>query len=281
MPIDSQCSECGKTLRVNDEFVGRKARCPVCGLVYIAGGGQIAPDPSTAETSYTPQSNAIDSANRQNPDSWSSLPTQKPLEKPSVALPVQYLPIDYTNATSVPPVSVQNAPVKYFVRTPNTMVYGPSDRQSVLDWIDQGRLDETCHIREESSEQWIGIAAWKFQTRKAQNPISNASGQTANLFGSVPVSTVQSVSYSQTGSGNVVLVLGMAGWLLCPTAIGSWVCSCLAIYFAKIELAKIRNGECPSKEKAIVLIGMWLGITNILAWVLGAIGLAITIIVSN
>ena len=280
MPIDSQCSGCGKTLRVNDEFVGRKARCPVCGLVYIAGGGQISPDPSIAETSYAPQSDADESAKRQNPDSWSSLPTEKPLEKPLEKPPVA-LPVDSTDATSGPPVSVPVTPAKFFVRTPNTMVYGPSDRQSVLDWIDQGRLDETCHIREESSEQWIGIAAWKFQSRKAQNPMSNASGQTANYFGSVPVSTVQSAGYSQSGSGNVVLVLGMAGWLLCPTAIGSWVCSCLAIYFATIELAKIRNGESPSKEKAIVLIGMWLGIINLLAWVLGVIGLVIIAVISS
>ena len=82
MPIDSQCSGCGKTLRVNDEFVGRKARCPVCGLVYIAGGGQISPDPSIAETSYAPQSDADESAKRQNPDSWSSLLTENSLEKP-------------------------------------------------------------------------------------------------------------------------------------------------------------------------------------------------------
>ena len=276
MPIDSQCSGCGKTLRVNDEFVGRKARCPVCGLVYIAGGGKDALDPSTAKTSYAPQSDTGGSTKQQNVDSWSSLPT----EKPPVALPLDYT-VAMSDATSVSPIPAPVTPVQFFVRTPNAMVYGPSDRQSVLDWIDQGRLDDTCHIREESSEQWIGLAAWKFQTRKAQNPISYASGQSANAFGTVPVSTVQSVGYSKTGGGNVVLILGIAGWILCPTAIGSWVCSCLAIYFATIELAKIRNGESPSKEKTIVIIGMWLGIANILAWVLGVIGLIITLIISS
>jgi len=172
-------------------------------------------------------------------------------------------------------------PVKYFVRTPNTMVYGPSERESVLDWIAQGRLDDTCHIREETSEQWIGIAAWRFQTRNVRNPIANPSFQNANAFGSVPATSIQSTGYPKAGNGNVVLVLGLVSWLLCPTGIGSWVCSILAIYFATIELEKMRNGLSPSKERAIVLIGMWLGILNLVAWVLGFIVLVITVIASS
>jgi len=272
MPIDSQCTGCGKTLRVNDEFVGRKARCPLCGYVYVVGGGQIASEPSIAETSYAPQSDSSRATGQQNADSWSSLPTEKP--------PLSQ-PIPSSIETSVPQVLELVAPVMYFVRTPNTMIYGPSDRESVLDWIAQGRLDDTCHIREETSEQWIGMAAWRFQTRKVQNPIANPSFQNANAFGSVPVSSIQSTGYPKAGNGNVVLVLGLVSWLLCPTGIGSWVCGILAIYFATIELGKMRNGERPSKEKAIVLIGMWLGILNLVAWVLALIGLVITVIVSN
>ena len=272
MPIDSQCTGCGKTLRVNDEFVGRKARCPLCGNVYVAGGVQTASEPSIAETSYAPQSESTSSAKQQNSDSWSSLPTEKPPLAQPIASNIE---------TSVPQVLKPVATVRYFVRTPNTMVYGPSDHESVLDWIAQGRLDDTCHIREETSEQWIGMAAWRFQTRKVQIPIAISSFQNANAFGSVPVSSIQSMGYPKAGNGNVVLVLGLVSWLLCPTGIGSWVCGILAIYFATIELGKMQNGERPSKDKAIVLIGMWLGILNLAAWVLAFIGLVITVIVSN
>lgn len=272
MPIDSPCAGCGKTLRVNDEFVGRKARCPLCGNVYVVGGGQIASEASISKTSFAPQSDWSSATGQPNPDSWSSLPT----EKPPLAQP-----IDSNISASVPQVLEPTTPVKYFVRTPNTMVYGPSDRESVLDWIAQGRLDDTCHIREETSEQWIGMAAWRFQTRKVQTPTENPRFQNANAFGSVPVSSNQSTGYPKAGNGNVVLVLGLVSWLLCPTAIGSWVCSILAIYFATIELGKMRSGVSPDKEKTIVLIGMWLGILNLVAWVLAFIGLVITVIVSN
>ncbi len=272
MPIDSQCAGCGKTLRVNDEFVGRKARCPMCGYVYVVGGGQVVPDPSTAETSYIPQADSLEVSTQQSLDSWSSMPTEK--------TPVAQ-PIASEGDAPVPKVLGPAAPAKFFVRTPNTMIYGPSDRESVLDWIAQGRLDDTCHIREETSEQWIGIAAWRVQSRKPQTPIATATYQTQNAFGSIPVSTVQSAGYAKAGSGNVVLVLGLVSWLLCPTGIGSWVCAILAIYFATIELGKMRNAESSSNEKTVVLIGMWLGILNLVTWVLGFVGLVITVIATS
>ncbi len=49
MPMDVTCS-CGKLLRVADEFVGQKARCPVCGHVF---------EIPTAATSRTEADHAI------------------------------------------------------------------------------------------------------------------------------------------------------------------------------------------------------------------------------
>lgn len=34
MPLESICAGCGKRLRVADEYVGKKARCPSCGEIY-------------------------------------------------------------------------------------------------------------------------------------------------------------------------------------------------------------------------------------------------------
>ena len=238
MPIDSQCTGCGKSLRVSDEFVDRKARCPICGIVYIVGGvgldettpAPIASDPTAFEAT-----------------SGSSFATDNPI-----------------------------APIaKFFVRTPNSSVYGPSDTKTVLEWINQGRLDDTCHIREQSSEQWLGIAAWRFQSRSIQNPISSAVYQGTNQFGSVPVSTVQSAGYGNGGNGTVVLVLGLISWVLCPTVLGAWICSILAIVFATIEFGKIRNGQSPSSQKTLVLIGMWLAIANLVAWAFLIIGVIV------
>lgn len=286
MPIDSICSGCGKTLRVNDEFVGRKARCPACGNVYVVGEGltnlSVAnPNPSfeVAETAYVAPGIASDSTSQPLADSWSSLPTspsqlealsepqavQQPIATPQLELP-QAAPI---------------AESKFFVRTPNSMIYGPSDKATVLDWIDQGRLDDTCHIREEASEQWIGLAAWRFQTRKVNAPASSPVQSPAAGFGEVPRSNVQSAGYGKSGNGTVILVLGLASWVLCLTVIGGWICAILAIVFASFEFNKLRSGETPGNERWLVLLGMWLGIAHLAAWVLGVVGVIILSIVSN
>jgi hypothetical protein len=304
MPIDSLCSGCGRTLRVNDEFLGRKARCPSCGTIYIVEGalGSVpiassTPSAAVAETTYVAPSSTNDSSVQPLADSWSSLPTSlsqlaAPVQQPTIQQPTGQQPTDQQPTVSeqsaggvLPAIEFPQAtPIaepKFFVRTPNSMIYGPSDKATVLDWIDQGRLDDTCHIREESTEQWIGLAAWRFQTRKVSAPVSSPVQPTANRFGEVPTSNVQSAGYAKSGNGTVVLVLGLVSWLLCPTAIGGWICAILAIVFASFEFQKIRNGQTPGSERWMVLLGMWLGIAHLVAWVVCVIGLIILSIVSN
>ena len=300
MPIDSLCTGCGKTLRVNDEFVGRKARCPMCGLVYVVGGGvdgitaeSTSPsNPFTTETTYAPQTQEANSPTLEPlSDSWSSLAAEKPPANEPSQQPVQTAPqtalspfSDNATPLTSPIASPSSIPApitKYFVRTPNTMVYGPSDTETVLDWIKQGRLDDTCHIREENSEQWLGLAAWRFQLRKLQNPLVSPVNPGASQFGAAPISTVQSAGYQKSGNGMVVLILGLVSWILCPTAVGALVCAILAIIFATTELGKIRNGQSPSKEKVLVLIGLWLGIANLVAWAMLIVGIIIVAATTN
>jgi DNA-directed RNA polymerase subunit RPC12/RpoP len=296
MPIDSICSGCGKTLRVNDEFVGRKARCPACGNVYVVG--EASPDPAVAipspsvavaETTYAPPGTTSDTSSLPLADSWSALQTSpSQLESPSERQSVEQSgAVSEQRSSGVPPgldlpLAMPIAEQKFFVRTPNTMIYGPSDKATVLDWIEQGRLDDTCHIREESSEQWLGLAAWRFQTRKVNAPVSNPVRPTTNGFGDVPRANVQSAGYAtKAGNGTVVLVLGLVSWVLCPTVVGGWICAILAIVFASFEFNKLRSGQTPGNERWLVLLGMWLGIANLVAWVLCVVGLIITAIVSN
>ena len=277
MPIDSLCSGCGKTLRVNDEFQGRKARCPACGTVYIAGGvpSEQYPSPAEVETIYPVQKDSGSLSSNPVDDSWNSLPSAKPIEESSAktigamrpATPQS--PPHFDGVTASSPLvgsSIASPPDKmYFVRTPNSMIYGPSSALMVHDWIAQGRLDDTCHIREETSEQWLGIPAWRFQSRKQQNPISNPANSSTNQFGAVPVSSVQSLGYTKSGNGTIVLVLGLVSWVLCPTVIGALICSIIATVFAMTELKKIREGISPSKEKSLVLIGLFLALANLAA----------------
>ncbi|HUP81032.1 MAG TPA: DUF4190 domain-containing protein, partial [Pirellula sp.] len=270
-------------LRVNDEFVGRKARCPICGFVYVVGGdtvgeptqGQIVSDAAMAETTHATENSVLPML-QPVADSREAFATDKSASKESSnqvtqALAESIAEIETPLTSDIPHVCFDPV-AKFFVRTPNSMVYGPTDTETILDWINQGRLDDTCHIREQTSEQWLGMAAWRFQSRKLQNPMTSPVNQASNQFGAAPLSTVQSVGTIKTGNGMVVLVLGIVSWVLCPIGLG-WICSLLAIIFALVELGKIRHGQSPRNEKTIVLIGMWLGIANLLVTAFSIIAL--------
>jgi hypothetical protein len=297
MPIDSICTGCGKTLRVGDEFAGRKARCPLCGAIYVVGG-------DTLETTSTPMVAPLHPLQSQQPqsdlsslpafqssgDSWSSMPTSEPLPSAPLAnaQPIGAAssnPATYPAATSFGQASspAQSAPgERYFVRTPNGVVYGPSDVKTVNDWIQQGRLDDTCHIRSHNSEQWIGIPAWQFQLKRTANPVMGygSTASATNQFGAAPVSSNQSAGYVKSGNGIWVLLLGIFSWILCVTFIGGIICSILAIVLGINELSNIRNGKSPESDRAFALIGMWLGILNLVCTA-GVILLVIVLSIVN
>jgi len=305
MPIDSICFGCGQTLRVNDEFVSRKAKCPMCGFIYVAGGDpaneSVSSESKTSDTLGDPfgATATFPIKAKQDPslqpilapiaDSWASTPTKeseiKANDLPPFAAPIPKQVLASADFTERGPVTAGPSTIavpatRYFVRTPNSMVYGPSDTTTVLDWINQGRLDDSCHIREEASEQWLGIAAWRFQSRSLQNVLVSSNPSSFNQFGTVPQSAVQSAGYGKSGNGVLVLVLGIASWILCVTAFGAWACSILAIVFGVGELKKIRSGESPSKEKSLVLVGISLGVANLAAWLVLLIGVMILAIVN-
>lgn len=272
MAIDSICSGCGKTLRVGDEFAGRKARCPLCGVIYEVSPFGNAADRSHAvpETSYSPLK-PTDAAGTSLPtlqplaDSWSSLSTTEPrLSTPAASSnPSASLGQSAPNQSQVVPNA--SGP-KYFVRTPSQAVYGPADDKTINEWIAQGRLDDTCHIRHESSDQWIGIPAWKFQQKRTANPVVGGitpNDQSSNYFGTVPVATNQSAGFAKSGNGIWILLLGILGWIVCPTVIGGFLCGIPCIIMAQSELANVRNGRSPESERPLALIGMWLSIINI------------------
>lgn len=52
MPIRTECSSCGKKLRIRDEYMGRKVKCPACGNTFLAE----AVEESTAITAEAPPS---------------------------------------------------------------------------------------------------------------------------------------------------------------------------------------------------------------------------------
>ncbi|MFC2093762.1 DUF4190 domain-containing protein [Bacteroidota bacterium] len=70
---------------------------------------------------------------------------------------------------------------------------------------------------------------------------------------------------SESASTNsiIALVLGILSWVACGilTAIPAWI-------MGKGEINKINAGHSPQAGKTMATIGMWLGIVNVILWIL-------------
>lgn len=74
MPIEFNCSDCQKLLKVPDESAGKKARCPECQSIQVVPVGFPAQTPIDPPAAGFPQSQTQSS----NPYSSPTIPSQKP-----------------------------------------------------------------------------------------------------------------------------------------------------------------------------------------------------------
>jgi len=254
MSIDATCSGCGKTLRTADDCVGRKARCPSCGTIYVVGSTTLAANPAALPEINIAETTYLDPARYTNLDvTETDQETQSTPSQPKLF-------------NTLPNSTIESPKCLYFVRVPSGEEFGPADSPTVHDWIQQGRLDDRCHIRSENSEQWIGIPAWQLLQKKKAAAKNVHSSSPQSLV--APVSSNQSAAGGANGRGLVVLVLGVLSWIMCFSLIGGVVCAVIAIPLGLNELKKIKQGESPISEKWLVMIGIGLSIANLIASVL-------------
>lgn len=267
MPIDSVCGGCGKTLRVDDQFAGKKARCPQCGSIYDVP--LIQPTPLSGSPERLGGSASVFSSAPQSNNPFTEpappAPTLTPFENSSQG----------GGAANIGPMSnpvVSATPVQttalFLVKTPDGVEYGPVDSTTIEQWSQQGRLNEACFVRSENSPQWVGLAAWRFQQRQhaAVNPFATLPNPGGGIPG-IPSSANQNYSYRASPNGVVVLILGIGSWVLCPTIIGSPVCSLISTILGIGEFRRVREGVVDSSQLVITHVGFWLGILNLICCV--------------
>lgn len=71
--------------------------------------------------------------------------------------------------------------------------------------------------------------------------------------------------YNQNASGNAIasLVLGILSWVLCFCGIG-FILGIVAWILGQIEVGRINKGFSSYTGKTMALVGMWLGIANVI-----------------
>lgn len=265
MAIDTPCSGCGKTLRVADDCVGKKARCPHCRTVYLVG---VAPTLENRATQNRVPDNPVASP-------------ENPIPETTCANSLQFAEANSfaTASEPIPNPSAELATRLFMVRVPSGDEYGPADAVTILDWIQQNRLDDRCHIRQQDQDAWIGIPAWRLLQKRevaSKNVFSNSPHAL-----SAPAASNRSSVAPTSGRGVVVLILGILSWVLCFSLIGGIFCAIFAIPLGFSELKRINLGESPSSEKWMVLTGLGLSVANVAASVVGLVTFIIVAIVNS
>ncbi len=267
MAIESECKGCGIRLRVEDRYSGLQARCPQCSMIYTVPTASVERLPPSDDSAANAESLSTSGGSGMLPsesaDSFKPLPTIiEPLESSSKATDIR--PEIAGNGTA-------DVDDQFYVRIPSGQVFGPTNAATIQEWAAQGRVNPSCSIRPASTEAWIGFSTWLTQQSRIQSSNNVPFGDPRTTsgpniygtdFGNVSPPANQSPTV-KSGKGLLVLCLGLASWVLCPTLCFPPICAIATIVLGLGELKKIREGQSPSQEKTMVLIGLWAAILNL------------------
>ena len=238
MPIETICQGCSKKLRVADEHAGKQARCPSCGNIYIV--------PQPTPTSYSPI----------------ATPAYQPLAKEPANEPTRE-PM-FAN----PPAKQLGE--RWFMKIDDGREFGPVDRATLDQWLQERRIGPTTRLKREYDTQWQ-LASAVFPSLGGNVPAMSASG--GNPFSDQPQGGVNpyansgfagsATSYVEPHRGGMILALALVSWFTCfLVGIAAWV-------MANEDLRKMRSGQMDNSGYGLTQAGQIIGIVNVVLSCLG------------
>lgn len=258
MAITTNCSGCGKTLAVADEFAGRQARCPACGQIYTV------PTP----ISLTPVLPTSAPVAPMGLDATVGYPDPAPLDlglPTTPVTPIAPTPIAPTSNTGQAPFSTGSSAggsstsgVQYWMKAGNGAEYGPTDAATLSRWFCEGRVGADYKIRIGQHGHWQAAALFQ----------SSLSGSTAMPeTGANPYATPSNFSpglaasrvYPKADQSGLVLAMGILAWIgACPIfGIIAWVVGGQA-------LGDINAGLADPSSRGVIQVGYYLGMINVI-----------------
>ena len=144
--------------------------------------------------------------------------------------------------------------IRWFLRTPEGQVYGPVARQTMDDWVAEGRVTNGCQLRTDRDLRWQ--AADEFygvlRPQPRSRPVAQPTRPTA------PVTTRQT-QFLAPHRGVLVLLLGIFGWVFaCP------VFSVIAWAVGNTDLREMRLGRMDPAGMDTTRFGKILGMVHTL-----------------
>ena len=255
MAITTNCSGCGKTLAVADEFAGRQARCPACGQIYTV------PSPTNPSTSL-PSTGSSSGLNPTALEPRRGLDDTTGYSDPA--------PLDLGSPTSTPapstpaPALGSNAStygaVQYWMRAGNGAVYGPADQAMLSRWFSEGRVGADYQIRIGDQGHWQPASVFQSAVNSPTPTSMPATG--VNPFAAPSAFTpgiATARTYEKGDQSGLVLAMGILAWIGgCPIfGIIAWVIGSQLI-------TDMNAGLVDPSNRGMAQIGYYLGMVNVI-----------------
>ena len=212
MFIERSCPACGIVLRIDSAHAGRDVRCPECQAVFAADEDAV----RGAEFELSrPTSPAVPAS-------------------PSSAA-------DDLRLDAAPPV-------RWRLRTPEGLIFGPVTTALVEQWIQEGRVSHDCQLRQEHQASWVfarqlypGLARIERTFRPEKAPGSPAT------------------PFVHTHRGTIVMCLALTGLItMCfPLSLIAWV-------MATQDLRRMDNRQMDRQGYGITQASRWIASVHLL-----------------
>lgn len=229
MPIEFNCSGCAKRLRVADQHVGKKTRCPDCKSICVC----------PAESQPLPEQ-AVGHVE------------QAPASVDSVSAP----------AAAVAPAPAQPKIDSWRMRTADGEVYGPSTYAELSGWAQQGRVPPDAEICRDGETEWVKAIVHFPALREMFSPQAShavraeAPTSVASMYTPAPRPRASShvggpnSRYRSPHRGGLILSLSIISLVFCaPLALA-------AIIMAFIDLQEMSAGRMDPSGRSLTVVGL-------------------------
>jgi hypothetical protein len=150
-------------------------------------------------------------------------------------------------------VQPRHAP-QWYLRTPESRVFGPVDRETMDTWVSQGRVTSDCQLRADDELRWRPADEVYGILRAPAPHRSTAQGRSVRS-GHAPATTPFRVPHR----GVLVLLLGIFGWIFCCP-----IFSVVAWSLGNSDLREMRLGRMDPAGEGLTRAGRVMGMVHTL-----------------
>ena len=257
--IETQCSGCGRVLRVPTAHSGKQARCPVCGNISIIPGGAVVGNRATTAGTLEPPEE--DEARRASPRGWSMRTPEGQIYGP---IPRRELDQWVADGRVTAECELQEGPL-----------------DPTADGDGSGDVAEEANAG--SSAQWLAAdriypqlrpVTWTGVTHSAGNssiPGTIRPSQYSPAIGSAGMRA----AYVAPHRGGMILILGILGLVVgCP------IFSLMAWVMGSGDLREMRAGRMDRSGEGVTQVGHILGAVLSILWIGGFVIAAFIILIA-